>query len=373
MRGAILLLLAITSVAHGNFGSYSGGWGAELTGLRNVRIVSEQLTIDLRGCDGSEMGENEFRVRQPVGRVEAIYTLGNAGSAHEVWLVFASGLKIEESGLQVTLDDRQVHINHVTRERSDGRPLPRDTPGFNGGANCPFMTFDSANFSVRLTLPSGPSTLRVRFRTLIGNDRSTRPACCWQFVYLLSPARDWGGFDKLDVRVLLPAGWEAVTNLDVQPDGDTLSGSFDRLPADALTLTLRMPVGPIRERIESVTQLSKIGIIVFIPSALALARFILVRRSRTVGRPFRPWTFLLAVAVLWGTAAWWFTYAIVIFPFVAAPPLQRASSGAAIPLEDVAWFFAIVSAIGGTIATCLIGWSQLWPDRAKTVPTNTEI
>jgi len=39
----------------------------------------------------------------------------------------------------------------------------------------------------------------------------------WQLGYVLAPAREWGGFGRLDVRVELPRGWEAAATLLLAP------------------------------------------------------------------------------------------------------------------------------------------------------------
>lgn len=244
-----ILLLFVALPARANFGSYPGGWTSAPTGLENIRIAREALTVDLRACDGSELADVSQERRQPVGKVEAIYELNNQGPPKDVRLIFAAGTNIGEDA-QVQHDSQLVPVQWA-RGNAWRRLTPTQSPGFDGG---PARRFEGADgegsFSVSLRVPAGSSTLRVAFRTLIGNDRSLMPTCCWQFVYLLAPARDWGGFDKLDVRVLVPPGWQAVCNLELERDGDVLIGSFDQMPADALTLSIRMPPEPFREPIE---------------------------------------------------------------------------------------------------------------------------
>ena len=66
----------------------------------------------------------------------------------------------------------------------------------------------------------------------------------WQFTYALKPARSWGGFGGLDVMVDLPAGWRNTSAVDVRRRGDSLSRSWDSLPADALRVAVHAPAFP---------------------------------------------------------------------------------------------------------------------------------
>jgi hypothetical protein len=364
MRATILLLLT-ASIAAANIGSYPGGWGSEPTGLENIRIVNEVLFVDLRACDGSHLDTGSFELKQPVGKVQATYILSNLGPVREVHLIFAAGVDIKQDAVKVTLDGEPVAVEQAPIGRLRWE-VPITTPAFDGREPIGFDGADNrANFTMYCKIPSGRSTLRVTFRTLIGG-RLLTPAACWQFVYLLAPARDWNGFDRLDVTVLIPPGWEAASNLDLRRDGDALVGSFDQLPGDALALTVRMPVGPIRERIDQARQLGWIAVIVGIPAALFLARVVLARANGFAGRPFQAWLFLIMVATAWGTAAWWCSYAFVVYPRVTVPRLQRPP-GAGIA-ELIAWFFAIVFAIVAPIVICIFAW---W--RPRLVPVDMTI
>jgi hypothetical protein len=95
--------------------------------------------------------------------------------------------------------------------------------------------------ALSLELLPGPSTLRVRY-SAHACGTAERPTVTWQLPYVLAPAREWGGFGQLDVVVHLPSAWEARSTPALERDGDTLRGSFDGVPADALLIATGAPV-----------------------------------------------------------------------------------------------------------------------------------
>jgi hypothetical protein len=96
--------------------------------------------------------------------------------------------------------------------------------------------------SFDLNLPPGKSVIQARYRAkAVGTDEG-RPAVTWQILYLLAPASTWGGFQRLDVSVLVPSGWECNTQPLLRRDGDRLFGTFHGLPSDILRVSVRLPV-----------------------------------------------------------------------------------------------------------------------------------
>jgi hypothetical protein len=73
-----------------------------------------------------------------------------------------------------------------------------------------------------------------------------QPTLRHQFAYVLSPARAWAGFGGLEVTVHAPPGWIAALTPTMTRTGDTFKGSYDRLPADAIALTVYAPLGTYR-------------------------------------------------------------------------------------------------------------------------------
>ncbi|HEX7241277.1 MAG TPA: hypothetical protein VF263_13465, partial [Longimicrobiaceae bacterium] len=94
--------------------------------------------------------------------------------------------------------------------------------------------------SFRVALAPGRHEIRVRYpatsSTYVDEDQVT---AAQQLAYVLAPARDWAGFGGVDVRVDVPRGWRAAAQPELRREGDALVGSWDRLPADALALTVR--------------------------------------------------------------------------------------------------------------------------------------
>jgi hypothetical protein len=204
----------------------------------------------------------------------------------------------------------------------------------------------------------------VRLKTIIGNNHDHERVVTnfWQFIYLLAPARDWGGFDRLDVTCFLPAGWKAASNIDLQRDGDVLRGTFAGIPHDALELTIQMPPEPFIERIQLIENSTWIGIGVLVPVLLILTWKYGGRIRERVGLSL----FLLGSAAIWGgagaIAGWLLIYVHLELPFV--PALQRPSYGWAFPCSCFVIFITMLSAIiGGTIAVCLYST----PDDEKTI------
>ena len=123
---------------------------------------------------------------------------------------------------------------------------PKEAPGIESEKT--FYLFSSrgtppALVAISLVLPPGPSTLHVYYRARACG-AAERPTVTWQLPYVLAPARQWGGFGGLDVTVNLPSGWEARSTPALEREGDTLRGSFDGLPADALLLATGSSVPP---------------------------------------------------------------------------------------------------------------------------------
>lgn len=351
--------------AQGNFGNYPCGWHSEPSGLQNIRIVSERLTIDLRGCDGSDVAPSttDSFMKQPVGKVEAVYSLHNRGLEQEVHLVFAAGALIERDAIHVSINKKPVPVLQSKANNPNWAAIIRKS-GINR-QNGPYWypPYEATNFSVRLKIPAGFSTLRADFRTLVGNDRSTLPTCHWEFIYLLAPARDWGAFDKLEAKVLIPPGWKAESNLDLQRNGDILSGTFDRIPDDSLNLAIRMPPEPILEHIEEVRRLTWLVVAASVPM-IFFATWIFGRKIRSRKGMI---LLLLGSALLWGVTAWLSACFLLVYPAVMSwiPLVQRGSSGSTFGDGGIEWF--LTWAISFVAAACGAVATYFWLWRARSI------
>lgn len=243
---AVLVLLGAPP-ARANIGPrWWGNYGSEpLGGLEAVAITRERLAIDLR----------PLALTQPAG-VEATYHLYNSGAARRLDLLFVAGSD-EVADFEVRLGERLLESRPVPRDellrRWNEMPAswkpPREMPGIDQPTTyytpirAPHEGIALLAFAVNL--PSGPSTLQVRYRTRIaGSAEGSYPTTTWQLPYVMAPARAWGSFGDLEVVVHLPDGWHHACAPPLEREGDVLRGSFKGLPADTLVVATRMPVGP---------------------------------------------------------------------------------------------------------------------------------
>ncbi len=233
-------------------------WRADLMvepkGVKEVAIVHEELTIDLRPLADLQLA-----------KVEVVYRLNNPKGARKVELVFITGA--------VCVQDFEVRLGS---QPGEGRLVPTETrvlpwdnipdnwrppqrecvPAFDGNSGTAYRTnypryiedgvgragYGWPLLAFTLELPRGPSTLSVHYRATLGKGGEKGLVTTWVFPYVLAPAREWGGFGALDVTVHLPEGWEAKSSPDLTRDGDVLRGHFEGLPADHLLVITRAPI-----------------------------------------------------------------------------------------------------------------------------------
>lgn len=220
--------------------------GEPSAALAGVVVERESLVIDLRPL---------ARPALPV--VEATYRLRNDGPARELPLVFVADALAD--GGAVWLDGRPVPVTPAAADTTlpPSWRAPAHTPAI-GGGTLSYQAGDDrygrdgepipGTLLFRLPLDSGRHTVRVRYRADATEHSHRSPAINWQLGYVLSPARQWAGFGGLDARVLLPPGWDAAAEPRMERQGDTLSATWNRLPADHLGLTARAPVPSLAGR-----------------------------------------------------------------------------------------------------------------------------
>jgi hypothetical protein len=240
---AAVAALVWATAAHANIGPrWWGDVTTEPWGLKDVAITSEKLTIDLRPLAAGQLV-----------RVDVIYHLNNAGGSKTLDLLFVSG---EEgvSEFEASLGDRRLECRPLSRDELrrhwDRFPKswepPTKLPGIEWPETYSRVKVDWRTHAVpmafSLELPPGPSTLHVRYGARASGTDESHPTVTWQFPYVLAPAREWGSFGELDVTALVPENWESRSTPDLKRDGETLTGHFTGLPADALVLSARAPV-----------------------------------------------------------------------------------------------------------------------------------
>ena len=259
--------------------------------LDSIHVLREELTIDMRSC----------ATKDPVW-IRATYHLFNSGVGKRLDLLFVTG-KLHDSGkgFSIRLNDSLLSGQFSdTATLPESWMLPATTPGF-AGESIPYevyipQPFDSyengvkpqeqmeRNYTVQFSLYLKEGTNRITVEYLADPSRivdATIEMYNWQIAYVLAPARRWGGFDSLDVHVLLPEGWEARSSPEMEREGDRLRGSWGEIPSDAIALTLRLHLTPFERflvRAEGWLGGASIVWVLCIPLILG------VRKGRTLAR-----------------------------------------------------------------------------------------
>jgi hypothetical protein len=337
LLAVLLATLALARPAAANFGPQQGGWNGEPTGLENLVITRETLTIDLRAANvrrWDELRTDRWR-EYPLATVEVNYRVRNDGNDRTVDLVFASAFPFDEPGdVKVWLNDQLQAPKGTSGE--DGRwPVPKTmlAPGMTHRIEYYAFRNDPQLFHVQVTFPRGYSTLRAHYRTPIGANRErANPTCFWQYAYLLAPARAWAGFGGLDVTVLIPPDWPVATEPELKREGDRLIGSFDSIPDDALTITTQMPAAPFLHKQAVYRWIKYAAVVPLFALCLWLSYRITRSPARYLAHQGQPLAAigcrLFLAGLIWGIAAlalaWCWTYGEIFA--IGLPQIQTNSS-----------------------------------------------
>jgi hypothetical protein len=227
-----LTLLCAPAAARANISApwHEGEPGAEPGGeLGQLEVISEQLAFDLRP------------LAHGAGRVPVLvrYEVRNRGDAVTRELVFVTpGI----AGGEVLLDGKPVPGAEARTEKLPEVWQDVRTPGIGGGDLEYEVTAATRVLGFSLALAAGAQhVIEIRYELAPGWYDTGDLYRSHQIAYLLAPARQWGGFGTLDVRVQLPEGWEAAAQPGLQREGDVLVGRFQGVPADVLGVTVRHP------------------------------------------------------------------------------------------------------------------------------------
>ena len=308
-RRSLLWLLAPTVLAANEANPIRPGApvGEPAGGLESMVIEREVLRLDLRPLAD---------VKPAI--VDATYEIRNLGKKQSVELIFVAGR--EADGWEVTVDGVRVPV----RIAADGaatlpatwRP-PRTTPHPWEGEALAYSVAQARTVRFAVTIDTARHTIRVRYAARATMHAGDSPTVFWQLGYVLATARQWAGFHRLETTVLVPAGWRAASRPRLTRDGDTLSGQWNQLPADALSLTIQAPPpsAPLR------TVLFPIGLLVVgVGSCLVLGR----AAGRWLGRRGRGsvWALPLSLvlAIGWGIGGALLT--------ISLPTAMKAAAGA---------------------------------------------
>ncbi len=235
---AAIALCAVAAVpALANMGNpYTAGSPAgEPTGLEQVAIERETLEIDLRPLASGKSAE-----------IVATYAVRNDGAERSLPLVFVAAALDGAAARPpaISLDGAAVPITEVRRVAKPAEwRAPATTPGLGERETLTYIVQDPSGLRFDLALPPGRHTVRAAYAaTATKAAMADSPLVYWQLGYVLAPARQWASFGGLDVRVSLPPGWSAASSPVLARSGDTLSGTFRDVPADALALTTQAPI-----------------------------------------------------------------------------------------------------------------------------------
>lgn len=227
-------LLCAPAMARANISApwHQGEPAAEPGGeLAQLEVIGEQLAIDLR-----PLAHGADRVTVPV---HVRYQVRNRGQAVTRELLFVTpGI----AGGQVLLDGKPVPGVEARAEELPEAWQNARTPDIDGGELEYEAAAETRVLAFALAFAAGAQhVIDIRYQLAPGWYDTGDLYRSHQIAYLLAPARQWGGFGTLDVRVQLPAGWEAAAEPALERDGDVLAGRFQGLPADMLGVTARHP------------------------------------------------------------------------------------------------------------------------------------
>jgi len=292
----------IPAIARANIGpsSFGGHIVADPIGVIGIAITHETLTIDLRPL-----------ARNDLPQVEALYHLHNSGAKRIIELLFASG-STNVIDFQVWLDAKPI-LTKPTKETklpASWRP-PIQTPGLSNDSGSDYLSYDSNSVKpvgFTVTVPPGSHDLKVRYTAEASTHLSGYPTVYRQFAYVLAPARAWSNFGGLDVTIHIPENWRAACTPALVRTGGILKGSFAKLPADAIALTLQEPEGWTYHLLFYVS-LGLLGLIMIGGAAMCWRCGRL--KGRRLAAPTKPcpnwlqrhaWPTAIGLGIMWGLA-----------------------------------------------------------------------
>lgn len=331
----LVVLLALYRDARANVAApwIRGGTMGEATGISAVTITREELTIDLRPAEKVEPAS-----------VRVVYHLDNPGETKTLDLVFISGSML--TTFEPTLDGKPLEYKTSTpAEQATPWKGPTSTPDFDGGEVGYHPEVQPVGF--HMVLPTGTHDLVITYRAHMGGWHHKEPTLKRQFVYILAPARTWGGFGGLDLTVKVPPRWRAAASLPLTRTGDTLTGSFPTIPADSLGITVQAPAGAL-------FGIATHGLRALLVLVLLAGGVLLYRRAKT--RPEQPFAHALGHALLWSTLVLAVGLFAIFWPGTLLPELQADRRGygdafAAIGLMFLCFVLVIVGTVMSRLAS----------------------
>lgn len=227
-----LILILLFAYAH-CFANVGAPWiehNGQITGTPFITnhcvITKEILTIDLRPLE-----------RQEGALVSAIYFFTSDTSHDSVELVLvADNLRAEE--FSITLDGQPVHADTISVTDLPPQWIVElkfennDSWETQPQRNHERSTTRYVRF--RISIDSGAHTLQAKYVANMAVMDLSYFVNEHLFTYVLSPARQWKGYEGLDLQVYIPQGWLYRSNLTFDVAENKLTGSWTKLPGDYL-------------------------------------------------------------------------------------------------------------------------------------------
>lgn len=264
--------------------------------LKNIAIEHEALKIDARPL-----------ASDAPALVSAIYDVRNDGAATNLDLQFvaaalSNGAGSQRSQTSVRMDGHGVPatVGALAALPSSWKP-PTTTPGLAGHGVLSYRAYSDRAINFRVQVSPGKHQIQVQYPATASSASLDSPARYWQLGYVLSPAKNWASFGKLDVEVDLPAGWSGAAEPALARQGDILRGTFGGVPADSLALTFQAPV-PAASTFDWTALSFVIGLILAVVAGVVSGRW-LGRHGRSAWWSLIPsaisavgWTILVVAA-----------------------------------------------------------------------------
>lgn len=252
---AFLMLVCNQNIAWANM---ANPWNAgDIVGepigvFRQLDIIQENLLFDLRSLANSQLNQPE---------ITANYQINNQGKTVNADLLFISpGMKTGS----VIIDGKNIPFKTINKpkiapewQKSMNMPILGEMMGFTqNGANFTLYDQSETGFQFTANLPKGEHSIQVSYFVKPNEYNGSDIYREYLIGYLLSPARNWASFGKLDMEVKLPPGWDVKTSLQMQRHGDILQASFNGIPGDMFGITTRPPVWFISNFIGAIARFS---------------------------------------------------------------------------------------------------------------------
>lgn len=207
--------------------------------VKDVFIEHEDLSMDLTGVGARLPSIGAADGRMAV--VDARYTLRNDGAAKGIDLVFVTA-SLAVARNQVLFDGTLVaSASGSLGSAPESWMPPHGTPSLDGGPDIDYFVEKPVAITFHVEMGAGRHTMETRYNAVPAQASSYNVPRSWQLAFILSPARQWGGFGDLNVSVRVPTGWDAAVRPGLTRAGDVLTGHFHGIPSDAIAITTRLP------------------------------------------------------------------------------------------------------------------------------------